>query len=82
MRNAEIGVDHRLIAPDLDRRAVFNSVEDFYRRFYFRPKPILRIVKDMVKDPDVRRRRLREGKEFFQYLRQRREAAGKAAAAT
>jgi hopanoid biosynthesis associated radical SAM protein HpnJ len=63
--------------PDLDRRAVFNSVEDFYRRFYFRPKPILRIMKDMVKDPDVRRRRLREGKEFFQYMRQRREAATK-----
>jgi hypothetical protein len=33
----------------------------------------------MVRDPDVRRRRLREGKEFFQYMRQRREAAGKAA---
>src|SRR5207245_2332747 len=63
--------DFPLQYPGLGRREVFDAVDEFYRKFYFRPKPILRIVKDMVKDSDVRRRRLREGKEFFQYLRRR-----------
>jgi radical SAM superfamily enzyme YgiQ (UPF0313 family) len=66
--------DFPLQYPGLGRREVFDKVDEFYRKFYFRPKPILRIVKDMVKDPDVRRRRLREGKEFFDYLRSRRRA--------
>ena len=72
--------DFPLQYPGLGRREVFDAVDEFYRKFYFRPKPILRIVKDMVKDSDVRRRRLREGKEFFQYLRRRREAASESAA--
>jgi hopanoid biosynthesis associated radical SAM protein HpnJ len=61
--------------PGLGRREVFDAVDEFYRRFYFRPKPILRIMKEMAKDKEVCRRRLREGKEFFQYLRQRKKAA-------
>ena len=61
-------------------RNVFDAVDEFYRKFYFRPKPILRIVRDMMKDSDVRRRRLREGKEFFHYLRKRREGASETAA--
>jgi radical SAM superfamily enzyme YgiQ (UPF0313 family) len=72
--------DFPLQYPGLGRREVFDAVDEFYRKFYFRPKPILRIVKDMMKDSDVRRRRLREGKEFFQYLRRRREAASEPAA--
>lgn len=56
---------------DLSREDIFNSVEGFYNRFYFRPKPILRIVKTMITDVDMCRRRLREAKEFFQFMRSR-----------
>ena len=44
--------------------------DKFYKRFYFRPKVMLRMGKEMMKDPDVRRRRLREGKEFLTFLKQ------------
>jgi hopanoid biosynthesis associated radical SAM protein HpnJ len=49
------------------------ALERFYRSFYFRPRPILRIVRDMLRDPAVMRRRLREGREFFSFMVQRRE---------
>jgi hypothetical protein len=61
---------------------IFESVEKFYRRYYLRPKPILRIVKTMLEDKDVCVRRLREGYEFFKSMAQRRTdlASAKAAA--
>ena len=49
------------------------SLERFYREFYFRPRPILRIVRDMLRDREVMRRRLREGREFLSFMVQRRE---------
>jgi hypothetical protein len=49
-----------------------------YRKFYFRPKVILPIVREMLGDPQMLRRRLREGAEFFSYLRERRTAQDKA----
>ena len=46
-------------------------MERFYRKFYFRPKPILRILKDMLRDYEVFQRRLREGMEFFSFMAKR-----------
>lgn len=54
--------------PGLSREAIFEAMERFYMRFYFRPKPILRIVKDMLKDREVMVRRLREGREFLTFM--------------
>ena len=54
---------------------IFQKVEEFYRRFYFRPKKIGEILLEMVRDFDMLKRRLREGIEFFTFLRRRREAA-------
>jgi hypothetical protein len=48
-------------------------VERFYRRFYLRPRPILRILKDMLQDRDEFKRRIREGKEFFTFMAKRKE---------
>ena len=48
------------------------DVERFYRSYYLRPKPILRIIKTMLEDKDVCVRRLREGYEFFKSMAQRR----------
>jgi radical SAM superfamily enzyme YgiQ (UPF0313 family) len=68
--------------PGLSREEIFESVEKFYRHYYLRPKPILRIIKTMLEDKDVCVRRLREGYEFFKSMAQRRSdlAAAKAAA--
>ena len=59
--------------PELSKDEIFESVDRFYRTYYLRPKPILRIIKTMLEDKDVCVRRLREGYEFFKSLRQRKE---------
>jgi hopanoid biosynthesis associated radical SAM protein HpnJ len=61
--------------PDLSREEIFRSVEDFYRRFYMRPRPILRILKEMALDRQECARRLREGYEFVRFLSERRQPA-------
>ena len=58
--------------PGLNRDEIFEEVERFYRSYYLRPKPILRIIKTMLEDKDVCVRRLREGYEFFKTMAQRR----------
>src|SRR3984893_12087022 len=60
--------------PHLAHQEIFDSVETFYRRFYFRAGKIASIVGEMVRSPDMMTRRLREGVEFFHFLRER-EAA-------
>ncbi len=59
--------------PDLSKEAIFEAVDEFYRAYYLRPRPILRIIKTMLEDKDVFVRRCREGYEFFNSLQQRRE---------
>ncbi len=60
--------------PELSAADMHEALERFYRSFYMRPRPILRIVRDMVRDGRVMRRRLREGVEFLSFLAQRRRA--------
>jgi len=60
--------------PGISKDEVFESVERFYRAYYLRPKPILRILKTMLEDKDVFVRRCREGYEFFRSIAQRRLA--------
>ena len=61
--------------PHLTHTEIFQSVEHFYRRFYFRSGKIAAIVNEMVRSPQMMMRRLREGVEFFSFLRERRSAA-------
>jgi hopanoid biosynthesis associated radical SAM protein HpnJ len=61
--------------PHLSHGEIFNSVEDFYKKFYFRPSKIASIVAEMIVSPEMMKRRLREGVEFFHFLRARRDAA-------
>ena len=79
--NAEL-IDERgvQIAPlhypgILSHTEIFDSVEAFYKRFYFRAPKIASIVGEMVRSPQMMKRRLREGVEFFQFLRERNTAA-------
>jgi hypothetical protein len=58
--------------PHLARTEIFESVETFYRRFYFRPRKIFQIAGEMARDTAVMRRRLKEGVEFLGFLRRRR----------
>jgi radical SAM superfamily enzyme YgiQ (UPF0313 family) len=66
--------------PGLAQSEIFTSVEAFYRRFYFRPRKVVAMVGGMLRDPAVMRRRLREGVEFFRFLRGRRAGAARSAA--
>ena len=51
---------------------MFDSAsEEFYRRFYFRAPKIASIVGEMISSPQMMVRRLREGKEFFAFLKER-----------
>jgi hopanoid biosynthesis associated radical SAM protein HpnJ len=59
--------------PGLTYRESFDSVEAFYRKFYFRAPKIAAIVSEMALSPQMLARRLREGVEFFSFLRERRE---------
>ena len=55
--------------PHLSKEEIFHSMELFYRRFYFRPGKIWEIVREMLASWDMTKRRLREGVEFFRFLR-------------
>src|SRR5918911_1201855 len=57
--------------PHLAHTEIFQSVETFYRRFYFRRKKIASLLGEMLRSPEMMRRRPREGVEFFQFLRER-----------
>src|SRR6202040_3929013 len=59
----------------LSHTEIFDSVETFYKRFYFRSGKIAAIVGEMVRSPEMMKRRLREGIEFFNFLPERRERA-------
>jgi hopanoid biosynthesis associated radical SAM protein HpnJ len=70
----EHGVQHAALAyPALDSTLMFKSVDEFYRKFYFRPKKMFSLLGGMLGDPQVMKRRLREGGEFFQFLRERKK---------
>jgi hopanoid biosynthesis associated radical SAM protein HpnJ len=78
--NAELVDEHGIqIAPlhypHLSHGEIFDSVEAFYKSFYFRPGKIGSIVAEMIRSPDMMKRRLREGVEFFDFLKERRVAA-------
>jgi len=57
--------------PHLSQADIFEAVADFYKRFYFRPRKIAAITLEMLASWDMMKRRLREGVEFFRFLRAR-----------
>jgi hopanoid biosynthesis associated radical SAM protein HpnJ len=67
--------DGTQIAPlnydNLSHNEIFEAVEWFYKKFYFRPSKIAEIVGEMVTSPEMLMRRLREGVEFFDFLKTR-----------
>ena len=60
--------------PHLSNSEIFNSVEEFYDKFYFRPKYILRSIGRMIVDGEERRKLLKEGKQYLAYMKKRKES--------
>ena len=70
----EHGVQSAVLSyPNLNRTEIFDSVDTFYRKFYFRAGKIAEISAEMIRDSDVMKRRLREGVEFVSFLRKRKQ---------
>ena len=67
--------------PHLSSAVIYESLDEFYRRFYFRPRKMISLFGGMLRDPNVMKRRLREGAEFFKFLRERKTAQTEAAGA-
>jgi hopanoid biosynthesis associated radical SAM protein HpnJ len=58
--------------PHLSRPEIFRSVDEVYRRFYFRPRKMISLAAGMLRDHRMLRRRLSEGVEFLRFLRRHR----------
>ncbi|MGD0842647.1 MAG: hopanoid biosynthesis associated radical SAM protein HpnJ [Candidatus Acidiferrales bacterium] len=67
--------------PNLTSTMLFHSVEEFYKKFYFRPRKMFALAGGMLRDGEVMRRRLREGMEFFRFLYGHTNAADRVAPA-
>ncbi len=61
--------------PGLTRTEMFESVDAFYKKFYFRAGKIAEMVSEMVRDREMFTRRLREGVEFVSFLRKHKAPA-------
>jgi hopanoid biosynthesis associated radical SAM protein HpnJ len=59
--------------PGLSRKEIVEAVENFYSRYYFRPRIIFRIVRHAIFDGRERRRLYKEAREFFQLRAKRRD---------
>ena len=73
---ADSGVQVSSISyPHLSDAEIYEAVAEFYKQFYFRPGKIYDMVSEMATDWDMTKRRLREGVEFFRFLRNRHNPA-------
>jgi hopanoid biosynthesis associated radical SAM protein HpnJ len=57
--------------PHLGHTEILDSVDAFYRRFYFRAGKIAEMSAEMFRRPEMAGRRLREGAEFVHFLNRR-----------
>jgi hopanoid biosynthesis associated radical SAM protein HpnJ len=59
--------------PGLSNQEIFDSVALFYKKFYFRPRYILRSFWSMLVDSEVRKKLLKEGAQYFEYMKKRKQ---------
>jgi radical SAM superfamily enzyme YgiQ (UPF0313 family) len=57
--------------PDLSHTEILQSVDAFYKRFYFRAGKLAEMSAELVRQPSMTGRRLREGGEFVRFLGRR-----------
>jgi hypothetical protein len=74
-----VGEDGTQLSPlsyaDLSHGEILDSVDTFYRRYYFRAGKLAEMSAEMARHPQMAGRRLREGVEFVQFLGRRRRAS-------
>ncbi len=61
--------------PHLGHTEILDSVDAFYKRFYFRAGKLAEMSAELSRRPDMAARRLREGGEFFRFLNRRAKEA-------
>jgi hypothetical protein len=72
----EAGVQLSAIGyPHLPRTEISRSVDEVDRRFSFRPRKMISLGAAMLRDRDVMRPRLSEGRDFLRFLRVHRAAS-------
>lgn len=59
--------------PNLSGKEIFDAVELFYNKFYFRPKYIARSILKMLTNSGERKKLLKEGKQYLEYMRKRKQ---------
>jgi hopanoid biosynthesis associated radical SAM protein HpnJ len=59
--------------PGLSNQEIFDAVEQFYKKFYFRPRYIAKSVYSMMVDSAVRKKLLKEGAQYFDYMKKRKQ---------
>jgi radical SAM superfamily enzyme YgiQ (UPF0313 family) len=57
--------------PHLGHTEILESVDAFYRRFYFRAGKLAEMSAELFRSPGMATRRLREGREFVRFLNRR-----------
>ena len=57
--------------PHLGHTEILESVDAFYRRFYFRAGKLAEMSAEMLRRPEMAARRMREGAEFVRFLNRR-----------
>ena len=57
--------------PQLGHTEILDSVDAFYRRFYFRAGKLAEMSAEMLRRPEMAARRVREGAEFVRFLNRR-----------
>ena len=57
--------------PHLGHTEILESVDTFYKRFYFRAGKMAEMSAEMLRQPSMTARRLREGGEFVRFLGRR-----------
>ncbi len=65
--------DCKVSYPEISNVEIFKAVERFYKKFYYRPRFLARTIWKMITNRDERRRLLREGRQFKEWLRKRQD---------
>jgi hopanoid biosynthesis associated radical SAM protein HpnJ len=60
--------------PHLSSKEIFDAVEEFYNKFYFRPKYIFRSIVKMISNSEERKKMLKEGRQYLSYMKKRKQA--------
>jgi hopanoid biosynthesis associated radical SAM protein HpnJ len=60
--------------PELGHTEILESVDEFYKRFYFRAGKLAEMSAELFRHPGTTGRRLREGAEFVRFLGRRAQA--------